>query len=244
METFTGWNKAEERLIGKGNTAEVYTCGEDRVCKLFVAGYPEDAARQEFENAERMASLGLPVPACHAFLKADNRYGIVYERIDGGDLLQVLCAAQDVDKAAETLARLHTQILNCRAPELRSYKDFIRGVAAGRDPALLQKLETLPDGDVLCHGDFHPGNVLFDRDGAARVIDFMNLCKGPREYDIARSYYLIGFSPLPEDMDGRDELERLRVELARRYLARMGVEVRQLELYLEVVERCHRYEKL
>ncbi|MGN0478942.1 MAG: phosphotransferase family protein [Hominenteromicrobium sp.] len=244
MENFAGWNKTQARLIGKGNTAEVYTCGEDRVCKLFVAGYPENAARQEFENAGRMASLGLPVPVCHTFLETDGRFGIIYERIDGDDLIQVLCAAQDVENAAETLARLHTRILNCRAPELRSYKAFIRNVAADKDPALLQKLEALPDGDALCHGDFHPGNVLFGRNGEPKVIDFMNLCSGPREYDIARSYYLTGFSPLPKDMEGRDVLERLRVELARRYLARMGVEVRQLEPYLEVIERCHRCEKL
>ncbi len=35
----------------------------------------------------------------------------------------------------------------------------------------LEKLDGLPDGDRLCHGDLHPGNLLLGRDGPA-VIDW------------------------------------------------------------------------
>jgi len=41
---------------------------------------------------------------------------------------------------------------------------------------VLQMLDKLMDGDTLCHGDFHPGNILIS-DGHTMVIDFMNVCQ-------------------------------------------------------------------
>ncbi len=42
---------------------------------------------------------------------------------------------------------------------------------------VLSILDELPDGDILCHGDFHPGNI-FISEGQTIAIDFMNICKG------------------------------------------------------------------
>ncbi|TMA37195.1 MAG: aminoglycoside phosphotransferase family protein, partial [Deltaproteobacteria bacterium] len=38
-------------------------------------------------------------------------------------------------------------------------------------------LETLPDGDQLCHGDMHPGNIMLSRRGPM-VIDWTNARRG------------------------------------------------------------------
>ena len=65
------------------------------------------------------------------------------------------------------------------APEdLPSLRDLVRTkieVAADLPAELadfaLEKLDALPDGDRLCHGDFHPGNILLGGDGPA-VIDW------------------------------------------------------------------------
>ena len=47
-------------------------------------------------------------------------------------------------------------------------------------------IDKLADGDTLCHGDFHPGNILLSGDGAF-IIDFMNVCCGNYLYDVART---------------------------------------------------------
>lgn len=44
----------------------------------------------------------------------------------------------------------------------------------------------------MVHGDFHPLNVFLEEDGGLKVIDFMNMMRSPAEYDIARTYFLIG----------------------------------------------------
>lgn len=44
------------------------------------------------------------------------------------------------------------------------------------------------DGDSLCHGDFHPGNILLSN-GHTMVIDFMNVYHGDFLYDVARTVF-------------------------------------------------------
>ncbi len=41
-------NKKNMKLIGKGNTAEVYDAGEGKILKLFVKGYPKFAVEHIF----------------------------------------------------------------------------------------------------------------------------------------------------------------------------------------------------
>ena len=48
----------------------------------------------------------------------------------------------------------------------------------------------MPEGDCLCHGDFHPINVL----GAVSrplVIDWSHACSGNPSADVCRSYLLL-----------------------------------------------------
>lgn len=43
------------------------------------------------------------------------------------------------------------------------------------------------DNEDMCliHGDFHPGNIIWDNDEKPHLIDLDNCSSGPREYDIA-----------------------------------------------------------
>lgn len=47
----------------------------------------------------------------------------------------------------------------------------------GERKELLEMIDNLADGNALCHGDFHPGNIQMS-EGNIYVIDFMNVCKG------------------------------------------------------------------
>lgn len=39
--------------------------------------------------------------------------------------------------------------------------------------------------DAFCHGDFHPGNILWNNNKITGIIDWDNCCYGPKEIDIA-----------------------------------------------------------
>src|ERR671924_42075 len=57
-------------------------------------------------------------------------------------------------------------------------------------------LEQLPDGDRLCHGDFHPANVLVGKRGPV-AIDWHRAARGDPMGDLARSRVILaaGFVP-------------------------------------------------
>ncbi len=43
----------------------------------------------------------------------------------------------------------------------------------------------------ICHGDYHPENVLVDQNNDFKVIDWANMFVSNKYLDIARTYYLI-----------------------------------------------------
>jgi len=55
---------------------------------------------------------------------------------------------------------------------------------------LLNGLREMPDGDHLCHGDFHPRNVLGEASQPI-VIDWPNACCGDPAADVCRSYLIL-----------------------------------------------------
>ena len=56
--------------------------------------------------------------------------------------------------------------------------------------ALLGRLAGMPGGDRLCHGDFHPVNVL-GQNSLPMVIDWPDACCGDPAADVCRSYLLL-----------------------------------------------------
>ncbi|MFR8536308.1 MAG: hypothetical protein ACLVD1_07380 [Lacrimispora saccharolytica] len=49
-------------LLGKGNTAEVFEYGNERVCKLFFEGYPDEYIALEFQNSKEMYKNRIRIP--------------------------------------------------------------------------------------------------------------------------------------------------------------------------------------
>lgn len=229
-------------LIAKGNTAEVFDYSSGMVCKLFYEGYPVESVKVEYQNAKLLYELELPVPRCYEQKYINNRHGLIYEKIEGTDLKNYLMDEAKYSMVVSTLANTHKEMLKHECKLLPTYKDFIRRTIKDKDIKLISYLNGLPDGNTLCHGDFHPGNIMLESNGGIKVIDFMNLCRGPREYDIARTYYLIGYSKLPKEMSNSEDFQALREIFAKDYIDEMGVDLRVITPYLHVIEKCHNIE--
>jgi aminoglycoside phosphotransferase (APT) family kinase protein len=124
---------------------------------------------------------------------------------------------------AGALATAHRAVHRVAAPvELPELRRVL--AARIRDAALpphlrtfaLRVLDGLPDGDRLCHGDYHPGNVLLAGDRPA-VIDWPGAARGVPDADHARTLLLLRWAKPPP---GTPPLSRALIAAGRRPLAR------------------------
>ncbi len=85
--------------------------------------------------------------------------------------------------------------------------------------AALKALETLPEDDKLCHGDFHPGNILLTTHGPV-IIDWIDASRGCPILDVARSSLLFGRGRIPSSIPGAWLLRILQYRLYLIYRSR------------------------
>lgn len=223
----TGTLTAPLRKIGAGGTAEVFALPDDRVLKLFRSFMPREAARREYGSAREAARRGLPTPEALAFVRARGRDGIVYRRVRGASLLRRMLLPWGTARCARLLASLQADIHAHGAEGFPSCRrELARNIA--RCPLLREeekaglygRLRDLPEGDRLCHGDFHPDNVLLTADGPV-ILDWMTACAGDPAADVARTGLILLTSELPGGLPRplRLYVERRRRKLHAAYLA-------------------------
>lgn len=216
-------------LIGAGYTAEVFDAGDGKAVKLFYEGYPAASVRAEFANAQLLGQLDIPVIQSYELIEYEGRHGIVYERAAGQSMLKLLLQTGDIEQYAAALAALHKQIVACTLPEatplIAHLRRNIEAASALDERArlkLLAKLDTLPDGEQACHGDFHFGNVVTEQE-RSYIIDYMNVCRGHPHGDAARTVYLIEMTPVPAGLDNVELVRAMKKQGADIYLQQMGI---------------------
>ncbi len=86
---------------------------------------------------------------------------------------------------------------------------------------IVDRLSRLPVGNRICHGDFHPGNVLVAPTGSI-VIDWYDAVCGCHVADVAQTCLLLLHAEPPGMMASgmHDRIERLRATLHGTYLMR------------------------
>ncbi len=237
-----------KNIIGLGNTASIYELDKGKVLKLFKKGYSLKNVEEEFNRAKAINDLDFPKPKAYELVLFQDQIGIVYDKVEGESLLDWLMRTGDVKGCAVYMADLHKLILKNNIRTVPSYKEFlkaniIKGLSdnSKKLEELLKILDKLPDDFTLCHGDFHPGNILIDN-GRTSVIDFANICHGPYLYDIARTVFLIEYTPLPKEVENKEGLLQLKKSLADLYLMEMDVSREEIKDYLLVIGVARRGE--
>lgn len=215
------------RLIGRGRTAELYAWDDHRALKLFDSGWPAATAEAEARVARQVFESGIRAPAVYEVVEVDHRHGIIYERVDGRAMLDVLSGRPWlVAHFAGLLADLQAEMHARRAPDLPAQRDRMIGLIHSattldqrRRKAALEILDNLPDGDAVCHGDYHPGNVLLAADGPV-IIDWPLAARGNPHADVARTSLLLSLGEVPEGTPGRRLMETGRALFHHLYLRR------------------------
>ncbi len=232
--------------LAVGRTAEVFHFGPDRVLKLYREGCPEAVARTEYENTLCVHRLGLPVPQVFEVGASDGRHGIVMELVEGESLTAiVLRAPWKIKWAAGLLAELHARVHSHRTDQLPSLKICLgRRLAESTNleeeakSKALEILQTVPDGDTICHGDFHPDNVILTPNGVASI-DWLDAASGSSVYDFAQTRLLLSIA-MPEEsgVSKRLAIRGVRAWFARiydtEYRALVEVDRDELERWISI----------
>ncbi|TDF99190.1 phosphotransferase family protein [Paenibacillus piri] len=208
--------------IGRGRTADIFEYGDGKIIKLFKEGLPQPVMENEYTTSVYIHSLGIPTPEPFELLEVDGRTGIVYERASGHTMLRIMMAKPwQINRQSRQLAELHAQIHRHTVTAMRQrQKDMLeQRIAAAslldaeEKEQILDILDRLPEGNQLCHGDFHPDNIMVG--DKCRILDWMTGMSGNPAGDAARSVLLLSTGSLPGETP---KLIAAMIELMRRRL--------------------------
>jgi tRNA A-37 threonylcarbamoyl transferase component Bud32 len=192
-------------LIGRGRTADIYRWGSERVLKLYKEDMPGHVVQQEYNLTRAACTAGLPVPETYELVEIDGLHGIIFKRLEGPSLLNSIAMHPwKMVAHARQLAELHVRIHACVAlPELPSQRQAVeKAIISSQDLSqalkekILARLAVLPEGNALCHGDFHPDNILMTARGPV-IIDWMTATRGNPLADVCRTSILLQTGGLP-----------------------------------------------
>lgn len=192
-------------LLGQGNTADIYEINSMKVLKLFKAEMPLTPCKIEFDNSVIVNEL-LPnmTPKVYELVNHDNRNGIVFEKIYGQDMMDIMSKKLfSIKHYSKKLAKIHTIIHSQKTNKIINVKDkLVNDIKMGsilsedEKHKLYKYIETLPNGNALCHFDFHPGNIMIN-ENIPKIIDWMTACYGSRYADIARTETMLLYAKMP-----------------------------------------------
>ena len=189
------------KKTNEGYCAEIFEVGPQKLLKLYHPSWSEAAVRQEYEMTGALHELGVSSPAVYEVVERDGRYGFVMEKLTDYTMLHHI--GKNLGQAfalARQLAELHFEIHSHGAPScvLPTQKEvFLQKVQTRPSLSQMEKeriaavIRDLPDpaDSRVCHGDFHPMNILYQGDTPV-VIDWAFAYGGDPRSDVAGTYMI------------------------------------------------------
>lgn len=215
--------------IAEGNTAEIFEIDEKKVLKLFKTGYSKSTVQHEYDNYCLVSRVMENIPKLFEFVEENKRFGFIMEKVQGKSLASLMMDNYTFEQAMEIFTNLHKNRLTKTMDGAVSYTEWMLHMLNGESNGVVDKIKDLPLGSNLCHGDFHPYNIILTPERDFVIIDFANVCKAPKEYDVARTYFLLK----------QAVIEKTVAEL---YLKKMHMEYSDIRRYIEILEILRRYE--
>jgi serine/threonine protein kinase len=187
------------RFIAAGRTADVYEWGANSVLKLFRESVDLATIKHEHRSSVAVYKAGAPAPEPGELVSMGARYGIEYERIEGVPLSHAI--GSDPSKLiyyADLMADTHLRVNSIENVEGLSARHAILAIRLRDETVLdaeakrcvLNRLHELGTGTNLCHGDFHPENILL-RDNKVTVLDWTVASSGDALSDLAQTVLIL-----------------------------------------------------
>jgi aminoglycoside phosphotransferase (APT) family kinase protein len=232
--------------IASGRTADIYIWEEGQVLKLFHDWFKLDDIQYEQRIGRTILTAGLPVPAVGDILQINGVNGLIYERVYGQPMWEILAKQpwriySFAYMTAKLHATMHSMQIKADIPSQVDRLEFKIRHAKALPPRLreaaIESLANFPPGDSLCHGDFNPQNILISASGPV-VIDWIDSSYGNPLADLARSTILIlgaaSSAQIPKSRD-RFLVNRFHAIYLHRYFQLRPGGEKEYRLWLPVV---------
>ena len=168
-------NSGQLQKIGAGRTATIFRYGQKQVVKLFKPTFPRKAIEEEFQIGLTLNHLGLDIPQTYELVDLNDNKGIVLDYIPGSSMLKNLAVKPwMVFPYSKQMAGLHFKIhttpisknqsISLLKESLADKISRVSLLSTEEKNAILSHLSTLERGSSICHGDFHPDNIIISKD--------------------------------------------------------------------------------
>ncbi|MNW29168.1 Phosphotransferase enzyme family protein [compost metagenome] len=238
-------------VVGQGRTADIYAIDSSTILKLLREGFPEEDARVEYEISKYVYELGVSTPRPYGLEQHDGRLGIRYRYLAGHTMLrQMLLYPGQVQEYSCQMAVIHAGLHNHDGTGTkRSQKKLLSWqihnsvyLTADEKRIIQEYLESLPTGTRLCHGDFHPDNIILpDAEVPGEeywIIDWMTGMEGNPAGDVARTLLLFMYGTMPDETPAErvkqfNEVRKQLLEIYQQhYILQSGLDAASIDAWL------------
>ena len=183
-------------IVGEGATTKIYRDG-DKAIKLYVSA-PPDEPENEAKLQAYAIKMGLPVPCVYGVWKIDeSTTALDMKYIPGKPLIHEGMDKEERLNAIQILAKLQCTVHAITADGLPKQSErliwkiernkYIDKFTKDKLINLINSLGT--QSNKLCHGDFHPLNIMFDGN-RYWIIDWVDTTSGNPLADACRTYII------------------------------------------------------
>jgi streptomycin 6-kinase len=196
------------KQIGSGGTSTVYEWGNNEVIKIFKSHVTDSTIDNEEYMVRILNNLSLDIPKYKRTIVIQGKKAIIYERVNGKALFESILEEQNTSDIVTRFTNLHYAIHNNNADDLPSQYDFLKrriielqSLLDVRASELIDILDSIPNDNKLCHGDYHPLNIIAAPDRYV-VIDWNGACSGSPILDVAWSYMTLNSPAIRQVLGG------------------------------------------
>jgi len=201
-------------LIGEGGTAKVHHWQKNEVIKIFKSTFPLHAIETEKNIGLLLNKTNLNLPKLIQSIDYLGDTALIYEFVPGKPLGEVLLTEENVEKSAKKFAEIHYLLHQNDSAKLPSQKKQLEWYIAEMKHTLGTKLKAFSDfisahtsQNQLCHGDYHPLNILIDGDKYS-VIDWNGCSAGNPLIDVSWTHLTLN-SPAIAPQFGQEMADKM-----------------------------------
>lgn len=207
---------------------------DKKVIKLFAESHPKSNILNEALNQARVEEgSNLNVPKLVEVKKIGSRWALISEYIEGKTISQLMKEDPDnFDRYLNLFVDVQLTILSNSVPMLNRIKEkFTRklqnatNIEENTKYELLERLNGMKNHTKLCHGDYHPSNVIVRNDGVVYVIDWAHVTQGNASADAARTYLLFSI----------DNQEQLAEKYLNIFSQKSGISKSNIQRWIPIV---------